>query len=51
MLTQRPRRWANFSPVLGQRLVFDSLHDRKRWTETNGTHRLTERTETLSGQR
>ena len=33
--------WANISPALGQRLVFDRLHDRKRWTKMNGT--LTDR--------
>ena len=27
MLAQRPRRWANNIPTLGQRLVFDRLHD------------------------
>ena len=43
MLAQRRRRWANISPALGQCLVFDRLHDRKRWTEMNGTLRLTER--------
>ena len=30
MLAQRRRRWANNSPALGQRLVFDRLHDRQR---------------------
>ena len=30
MLAQRRRRWANNSPTLGQRLVFDRLHDRRR---------------------
>ena len=30
MLAQRLRRWANNSPTLGQRLVFDRLHDRRR---------------------
>ena len=30
MLAQRRRRWANNSPALGQRLVFDRLHDRRR---------------------
>ena len=29
MLAQRRRRWANNSPALGQRLVFDRLHDRR----------------------
>ena len=51
MLGQRRRRWANISPALGQRLVFDRLHDRKRWTEMNGT--LTDRDSqtALSGHR
>ena len=30
MLAQRRIRWANNSPTLGQRLVFDGLHDRRR---------------------
>ena len=30
MFAQRCRRWANNSPTLGQRLVFDRLHDRRR---------------------
>ena len=30
MLAQRRGRWANNSPALGQRLVFDRLHDRQR---------------------
>ena len=30
MLAQRRRRWANNSPALGQRLVFDRLNDRQR---------------------
>ena len=29
MLGQRCIRWANISPALGQRLVFDRLHDRR----------------------
>ena len=37
MLAQRPRRWAYISPALGQHLMFDRLHDRKHWTEMNGT--------------
>ena len=37
MLAQHRRLWANISPALGQRLVFDHLHDRKRWTEMNET--------------
>ena len=44
MLGQRRRRWANISPALGdlgQSLVFDRLHDKKRWTEMIGT--LTDR--------
>ena len=50
MLAQRRRWWANISPALGQRLVFDHLPDRKRWIEMNGTHRLIQNvTETLSG--
>ena len=28
MLAQRRRRWANKSPTLGQRLVFERLQDR-----------------------
>ena len=44
MLGQRRRRWANISPALGQRLVFDRLQDRNRWREMNG--RLTVQTET-----
>ena len=43
MLVRRRRQWASISLVLGQRLVFDGLHDKKRWTEMIGTHRLTER--------
>ena len=42
MLGQRRGRWFSISPALSQRLVFDSLHDRKRWREMNGTHRLTD---------
>ena len=42
MLAQR-HRWANISQALGQRLVFDRLNDRKRWTEMNGTYRGRER--------
>ena len=34
MLAQRLRRWANNSPTLGQRLVFDRLHDRQRERQT-----------------
>ena len=30
MLAQRRKRWANNSPELGQRLVFDRLLDRRR---------------------
>ena len=37
ILAQRRRQWANISPALGQCLVFDRLHNRKRWTEMNGT--------------
>ena len=37
MLIQRCRWLANINPTLVQRLVLDSLHDRKRWTEINGT--------------
>ena len=33
MLGQRRRWWANISPALGQRLVFDRLQDRKRGRE------------------
>ena len=40
MLAQRRTRWANINPALAQRLVFDHLHDRKRWREMNG--RLTD---------
>ena len=29
MLAERHRRWANNSPTLGQRLVFDRLQDRR----------------------
>ena len=35
MFAQRHRRWANNSPTLGQRLVFDRLHD--RWRERTDT--------------
>ena len=35
MLAQRRRLWANISPALGQRFVFDSLHYRNRWTEAH----------------
>ena len=47
MLGQRRRRWANISSTLGQRIVFDRLHDnvRKRWREMNGRQIQTERTE------
>ena len=35
------RRWANISPTLGQRLVFDCLHDRKPGEKRMGDrHRL-----------
>ena len=56
MVAQRHRRWANISPALVERLVFDHLHDRKCPTEINGTYRRRERTATnwvvkLSGQR
>ena len=46
MLGQRRTQWTNISPALGQRHVFDHLHDRKRWREMNGRRRLrqTERT-------
>ena len=44
MLGQSRRRLANISPALGQRIVFDRLYHRKRWTEMNG--RLTAQTET-----
>ena len=30
MLTKRRRQWANNSPALGQRLLFDLLHDIQR---------------------
>ena len=30
MLAQRRILWANNNPALGQRLVFDRLHDRQR---------------------
>ena len=43
MLAQRRRRWVNNRQALGLRLGFDHLHDEKRWTEMNGTHKLTER--------
>ena len=45
MLAQCRRRWANISPALGQRLVFDHLLDRKRWIEMNGTLTDTDSTE------
>ena len=32
LLAQCRRQWTNISPALGQRLVFDRLQDRKRWT-------------------
>ena len=45
MLVERRGQWANIGPALGQRIVFDRLHDRKLWlTEMNGTDRRTERT-------
>ena len=48
MLCQRRRMWANIIPALGQRRVFDRLHDRKlnrdEW-DTHG-HRLTDLADT-----
>ena len=32
-LAQRREQWANISPALNQRLVFDRLHDRKPWID------------------
>ena len=44
MLAQRRRRWANNSPALGQRIVFDRLHDRQRErTKTKLIEQTTER--------
>ena len=43
MLGQRRKRWANISPALSQRHVFDHLQDRKRWTDRKDNE--------LSGQR
>ena len=36
MLGQRRRRRENISPALGQRLVFDRLHNGNPWREMNG---------------
>ena len=33
LLAQRRGQWAIISPALGQRLMFDCLPDRKRWTD------------------
>ena len=50
MLAQRRRRWANISPALGQRLVFDRLHNRKHLTEMNGTPTDTDSQTALRGR-
>ena len=44
MLAQRHRQWANNSPTLGQRLMFDRLQDRRRKrTDTKLIGRTNER--------
>ena len=45
MVAQRRRRWANISPALVQRPVFDRLYDTMRWREM--TERQTHSTEDL----
>ena len=44
MLDQRRIRWANISPALGQRLLFDCLHDRMGHTDGENAQTQTERT-------
>ena len=44
MLDQSRRRWANISPALDQRLVFDRLHDRMRHTDGGNAQTQTEQT-------